>query len=241
LPHLARRFGFPAADGSLPTSVTTIVICGNADLESELCHTLFWRDDLERYVADRADDARMLVLSTEPHVVVVDRDMPGAAELVASLRRQSLPHPISIVALCRVPTGAKDEDGRVDAVLSLPAGPEWDVRLDQVLQVPTRKQERFDVRFEVETLLRHEPAGRSGLALNMSAGGVLVECAGLGLSPGDDVDLRLPIPGLSAAVKGRARVVRHPVEQHLGLRFEAFSGDGDVRVREYLAQLAAQH
>jgi CheY-like chemotaxis protein len=222
--------------------VTTIVICASVDLEPELSHTLFWRDDLERYVAERADEARMLVLSTEPHVVVVDRDLPGATELVASLRRQTLPHPISIVALSHVATGAGDEEAAsgVDAVLSLPASPDWDARLDQVLSVPTRKQERFDVRFEIETLLRHEPVGRAGLALNMSAGGVLVECAGLGLVPGDDVDLRLPIPGLSAAVKGRARVVRNPVAEHLGLRFEAFTGDGDVRVREFLARLSRQ-
>jgi len=223
--------------------VTTIVICASTDLEAELSHTLFWRDDLERYVAERTDEARMLVLSTEPHVVVIDRDMPGAAQLVASLRSQSLPHPISIVALSHVPIGAGDEEaaaGRVDAVLTLPASADWDTRLDQVLQVPTRKQERFDVRFEIETLLRHEPVGRAGLALNMSAGGVLVECGGLGLSPGDDVELRLPIPGLSAAVKGRARVVRNPMAEHLGLRFEAFAGDGDARVREFLAGLASR-
>ena len=218
--------------------MTTIVICASADLEPELSRTLFWRDDLERYVAERADDARMLVLSTEPHVVVVDRDMPGAAQLVASLRSQSLPHPITIVALSHVAQATGD--AQVDAVLSLPASADWDTRLDQLLQVPTRKQERFDVRFEIETLLRHKPAGQAGLALNMSAGGVLVECAGLGLVPGDDVELRLPIPGVKTAVKGRARVVRNPVAEHLGLRFEAFAEDGDVRVREFLGHLASR-
>jgi len=124
-------------------------------------------------------------------------------------------------------------------VLSLPVSSEWDARLDQILQMPTRKQERFDVRFEIETALRHDPVGRAGVALNMSAGGVLVECLGLGL-PGDDVELRMSIPGLSEAVKGRARVVRSPVEEHRGLRFEAFTGDGDARVRDFLASLASR-
>lgn len=222
--------------------MTTIVICASPDLEPELSHTLFWRDDLERYVAERADEARMLALSTEPHVVVVDRDIPGAAELVASLRSQSLPHPITIVALSHADTGVGDEEPAataVDAVLSLPVSPEWDARLDQILQMPTRKQERFDVRFEIETVLRHDPVGRAGVALNMSAGGVLVECVGLGV-PGDDVELRMSIPGSSEAVKGRARVVRNPVEAHRGLRFEAFTGDGDVRVRDFLASLASR-
>jgi hypothetical protein len=34
--------------------------------------------------------------------------------------------------------------------------------------------------------------------------------------------------------------VRTPVAEHLGLRFEAFAGDGDERVRAFLASLAAQ-
>jgi hypothetical protein len=220
--------------------VTTVLICARPDLESDLCHTLFWRDDLERYVAERADEARMLALATEPHVVVVERDLPGAEALVAALRSQSLPHPVSIVALSHVAVDAPDDE-RIDAVLSLPPGPEWDDRLDQVLEVPTRKQERFAVHFDVETLLPQKPGAHRGLVLNMSAGGILIECPDLQLYPGDDVALSLPIPGSGSPVEGRARVVRQPFEERLGLRFEAFAGNGDARVRNFLATLAAQH
>ena len=78
--------------------MTTVLICAGSDLEPDLRRTLFWREDLERYVAERADEARMLALSTEPHVVVVDLALPGADELVDSLRTHALPHPVSIVA-----------------------------------------------------------------------------------------------------------------------------------------------
>jgi hypothetical protein len=173
--------------------------------------------------------------------VVVDRDLPGVKDLVNALRSLVLPHSVSIVALSHEIADPEDDDmasGRVNAVLSLPPGPEWDDRLDQVLQVPTRKQARYDVRFDVETLLQRAGSHR-GLALNMSAGGILIECPELGLHPGDDVALHLPIPGLQVAVEGRARVVRQPDPQRLGLRFEAFAGDGDVHVRDFLATLAA--
>jgi CheY-like chemotaxis protein len=223
--------------------VTTILICANADLESELCRTLFWREDLERYVAERAEEARMLALATEPHVVVVDRDLPGVQGLVDALRNQTQPHPISIVALSHEVADPDDSDmasGRVNAVLSLPPGPEWDDRLDQVLEMPTRKQARYEVRFDVETLLRQRPTAHRGLALNMSAGGILIECSDLQLHPGDDVDLSLPFPGMDAPVEGRARVVRQPDPERLGLRFEAFAGDGDERVRSFLSALAAR-
>ena len=216
--------------------MTTILICASPDLEPHLARTLFWRDDLERYVSEASSEALMLALATEPHVVVVDGNLPGIDALVAGLRSQVLPHPISIVALTH---GDRAASG-VDAVLSWPPGPEWDTRLVDVLQVPTRKQARYEVQFDVEAWLRQRADVHHGLALNISAGGILLAQTGVRLSPGDDVELRLPIPG-DGPVEGRARVVRQPVEERLGLRFEAFSGNGDARVRDFLAMLAARH
>jgi PilZ domain len=222
--------------------VTTVLICAGSDLESDLRRTLFWREDLERYVAERADEARMLAFSTEPHVVVVELDLPGMDKLVESLRTRPLPHPVSIVALSRgpeVPPSGGTEPALVDAVLALPPGPEWDVRLVDVLQVPTRQQARYDVSFDVEARHRQRPLSEHGLALNISAGGILIDTRGLRLQAGDDVALTLRIPGPGDPVEGRARVVRQPVAERLGLRFEAFSGDGDARIREFLAALGS--
>ena len=223
--------------------MTTVLVCATPEVESDLCRTLFWRDDLERYVADRVEDAGALALTTEPHIVVVDLALRGADRLITGLRHQALPHPVSIVALTHDPDEAADNEeaaSAVDTVLTLPSSPAWDESLVQVLQVPTRKQARFDVRFDVVSMLRSKPGAHRGLVLNISAGGLLVECAGLPIHPGDDVTLSLPIPGLPRPVEGRARVVRTPVEEHIGLRFEAFAGDGDASVRHYLETLAAQ-
>ncbi|HEU0107867.1 MAG TPA: PilZ domain-containing protein [Vicinamibacteria bacterium] len=223
--------------------MTTVLVCAAPEVESDLCHTLFWRDDLERYVAERTDEASTLALATEPHIVVVDLALSGADRLITTLRNQALPHPVSIVALSHDPADAADHEetvGTVDTVLSLPSSPAWDESLVQVLQVPTRKQARFDVRFDVLSMLRTTPGAHRGLVLNISAGGLLVECAGLAIHPGDDVTLSLPIPGLGKPVEGRARVVRTPVQEHIGLRFEAFAGDGDASVRHFLETLAAQ-
>jgi hypothetical protein len=213
-----------------------------SELEGELCRTLFWREDLERYVAEGADEARMLAFSTEPHVVLVDLDLPGTDKLVESLRSQALPHPVSIVALSRNTTalgGGQAEPGGIDAILSMPPGPEWDDRLVDVLQLPTRKQARFDVSFAVEARLRHRPLIQRGLVLNISIGGILIDAQGLRLQAGDDVSLSLQIPGTGDPVEGRARVVRQRLAERLGLRFEAFSGNGDARIREFLAALAS--
>jgi hypothetical protein len=179
--------------------MTTVLVCATPEVESDLGHTLFWRDDLERYVADRVEDAGALALTTEPHIVVVDLALRGADRLITGLRHQALPHPVSIVALTHDPDEAADNEeaaSAVDTVLTLPSSPAWDESLVQVLQVPTRKQARFDVRFDVVSMLRSKPGAHRGLVLNISAGGLLVECAGLPIHPGDDVTLSLPIPGL---------------------------------------------
>ena len=214
----------------------TVLICAGPELEPHLSHTAFWRDDLERYVSEESGDAMVLALSAEPHIVVVDGSLPGADALVAGLRSRHLPHPVSIVALAHG-MGDLGASG-VDAVLSWPPGPEWDARLVDILQMPTRQQVRYEVRFGIEARLRQRRDVHRGLALNMSAGGLLAQ-AGTSLSPGDDVELLLPLPG-DGPVEGRARVVRQPVEERLALRFEAFRGNGDSRVRDFLATMAAR-
>jgi len=183
----------------------------------------------------------VLALSTEPHVVVVDLALGGVLGFIESLRNQALPHPVSVVAVSEDPAQAEDEEvtgSGVDTVLALPSGPAWDDRLVDVLSVPTRKQARYAVRFDIVTAPPRKKTEVRGLALNMSAGGILIECAQAQLQPGDDVSLSLPIPGQSTPVEGRARVIRQPMAEHLGLRFEAFSGNGDEKVREYLRTLA---
>jgi hypothetical protein len=70
---------------------------------------------------------------------------------------------------------------------------------------------------------------------------MLIDGRGLRLHAGDEVGLSLQIPGPGEPVEGRARVVRQPIEERLGLRFEAFSGDGDARIRHFLAALASPH
>jgi hypothetical protein len=223
--------------------VTTVLICADSALEPQLSRTPFWRDDLERYVADQADDARMLILSTEPNILVLDASLPGVEALVTSLTTQHLPHAMSIVVLDSSETAAQiaqTQLGGSNTVLPLPAGPEWDARLLDVLQTPTRAQTRFGVSLAVETRRRNKADAFTGMALNISAGGILIDCRGLDVGVGDDVHLALQIATVGDPIEGRGRIVRQPAEQFLGVRFEAFSAGGDARVRDFLARVEAQ-
>jgi len=136
---------------------------------------------------------------------------------------------VSIVALSHGATGRPDGPGdRVDAILSLPPGPEWDDRLVDVLQMPTRKQARFDVSFAVETRLRHRADAQHGLALNISAGGALVAVRrSLPLSarilleiPSAPLAAMAKLPKASRTLRARSVRVTHAEGYHLlGLKF----------------------
>ena len=90
----------------------------------------------------------------------------------------------------------------------------------------------------VVRLVRRRPAP-GGWEVGWDPGTGRIDARGLELHAGDDVSLSLLLPAMDAPVEGRARVVRQPVEERLGLRFEAFSGNGDARIREFLAALGS--
>src|SRR5436305_484139 len=81
------------------------------------------------------------------------------------------------------PRGGASSDG-VDAVLALRPGPEWQDRLVDVRQMPTRKQMHFEISFGVEARPQHRTITQRSLALNISAGGILIEGRDLELHAG---------------------------------------------------------
>jgi hypothetical protein len=219
----------------------TVLVCATPSVESDLSHTLFWRDDLERYVAGRAEDAAELALTAEPQVVVVDLALSGAGPLIASLQARAGAE-VTIVALSHRASDVAETvpaAGRIHTVLPLPSSPAWDESLVQVLQLPARKQPRYGVRWGLIGARPGHPGTHCGLALNVSAGGLLAECPGLEAGLGDDVAFSLAIPGRESPVEGQARVVRNPLRDHFGLRFEGFADDGEARVCACVAALAA--
>jgi len=218
----------------------TVLVCATPPVESELSHTPFWRDDLERYVADRAEDAVELAVTADPEVVVVDLGLRGAGPLIEALKERARFSALTIVALSHGEADlAAAGEARGVAVLPLPSSPEWDASLVEVLHVPTRRQPRYEVRWGLVGSRPGSPESHGGRALNVSAGGLLAECPGLEAALGDEVAFALSVPGPEPLIEGRARVVRLPRTDLLGLRFESFADDGEPRIRDHVAALAA--
>jgi CheY-like chemotaxis protein len=216
-----------------------VLLCSTSDLEEDLGQTLLWREEIDRHVAGRAEYARTLAQATRPQMVMVDRDLPGAQDLIADLRRDPATRPVSIVVLGRGDFDAVEVDlleAGANAILRLPAGPEWDDRLVKLLQVPTRRESRFAVHFDVEADTGSPRTSGLALALNLSVAGMLLQCS-LPLGIGDDLDLGFRLFETDPTVAVRGRVVRQAKGERFGVEFHRFAGDGEERVAQFVVAL----
>jgi DNA-binding response OmpR family regulator len=214
----------------------TALICTEQPLDDELGGTLLWRDDILQRVVGSAPEAHAAALADLPEIIVVDRDVPGATLLIAELRREAATRSTSIVIVARSefePVEVELLEAGANAVLRLPAGPEWDDRLARLIAIPVRRDVRFSVNLELEARTGHGVQMAPAVALNLSENGMLIETT-CELTVGDDLDLSFALPDLLGTVVGCARVVRHAGRFRYGLEFYGLEGDGAGIVRQYV-------
>ena len=216
-----------------------VLICTHSgDLEGDLGATLLWRQDLERRRVEKPDEARMLAVAARPRLVLVDRDLPWAARFVAALREDESTRGLSVVVMARGDFDSSEVElleAGANAILRLPGGPEWNERLQRLMEVPARKDARFPVAFQVEAASN---GGRpeQAQALNLSVSGILLETqAPLGLR--DDVRLRFTLPRTPAPISMRAQVVRMAGSSQFGLEFRGLGADEARQLEGFLSTL----
>jgi hypothetical protein len=218
--------------------MTAVLICSHGDVQRDLGGTLLWRDGIERQVVTKMEEARMLAVAGRPRLVVVDRDLPWATRFVTALREDASTRGLSIVAIARGDFDAAEvellECG-ANAILRLPAGPEWSDRLQRLLEVPVRKETRFPVSFQVEAASNGSgPANAQ--ALNLSASGMLIETAApLGLR--EEVHLQFGLPVSVETLRVGGQVVRLASASQFGVEFRDVAPEVSRRIQGYLATL----
>lgn len=215
------------------------LLCCEADLEADLRGTVLWRADFERHLARRLEDAQLMALTETPELVVVERELPWAPELVRVLRADPLTRAVSIAVVSRGEFNPREVElleAGANAVLRLPVGPDWDERLSRLAHVPTRAEARCGVDFEVDATVRQGAPSLRGVALDLSTTGMLLQSP-VELTVGEDVDFRFHLPGAGPLVAGCGRVVRQAGERRYGVEFYGLEGQGSEDVRRYVEAL----
>jgi len=165
-----------------------------------LGQTILWRNDVERVFAYEADAGLETARRIVPNLIIVHGTrVHEAAELLRTLRSDDATRRVSLAAIS---LGEAEAEAlrRSGANLVLPAAVDpsvWDRRLEELLDVPPRRETRLPASFEL--WCRSDPKGvlHEGVVLNISVRGMLIETRE-SLPVGSTVDLRLMLPDVSA-------------------------------------------
>jgi CheY-like chemotaxis protein len=218
--------------------MVSALICTHSELEKDLGHTMLWRQDVERHVVTRLEEARMMALASRPSIVVVDRDLPWAGRLVAALREDPSTRGLSIVVVARGdfdPGEVELLEAGANAILRLPLEFDSDERLERLVNVPVRKEARFSVSFRVDTY-SSDAGPEPALALNLSQSGMLMEATGE-LSVGAPIEMQFPLGEEPPPVQTHGRVVRVAAHSQYGIEFTDVDADVSTRIRHFIETL----
>jgi CheY-like chemotaxis protein len=210
------------------------LICSQRDLQPELGHTALWRTGMECHVATRLEEARMMAVAARPDIVLVDRDLPRADQLISGLREDPGTRRLSIAVVARGdmdPSEVGLLEAGANAILRLPPGPDWDERLIRLIDVPVRREARLPVEFGVDALGSGVAQRFPAQALNLSRSGILIETSAE-LGVGDELELEFPIDG--ETVMGRGRVVRHGPPHLFGVQFSPLPDWAAQRIERFV-------
>jgi hypothetical protein len=219
--------------------MVSVLICTHSELEKDLGHTMLWRQDVERHVVGRLEEAQMMALAARPTIVVVDRDLPWAGRLVTALREDPSTRGMSIAVVARGdfdPGEVELLESGANAILRLPLEFDSDERLERLLHVAARKEARFSVSFRVDTYASDGGGPEPALALNLSQSGMLMEATGA-LRVGAPIEMQFPLGEEPPPVHTRGRVVRVAAPSRYGIEFTDVDADVSTRIRDFIETL----
>jgi CheY-like chemotaxis protein len=221
-----------------------VLVVAKTDLTPELGDTVLWRTGIERVFAPAPGAAREAIARLAPRLVVVDAiDAASTCRFIEALRAEPATRALSVAVLSRDPALADEEallGAGANAVFSGHLDPAlWDGRLEQLLEVPPRREVR--VRVLIEVWSQFGSGGEppiEGWALNMSIRGALIE-TDQPFDLGSKLDLTFMLPGTGDEVRAVAQMVREAGEHEgrygNGVEFLILRGDARARIEAFLA------
>ena len=218
-----------------------VLVVSPENLSGVLGTTVLGRPDIDRL---HVEDPALAVASAErarPQMVVIDLPRPEALALVRELRRSEVTRPTAIIWLNRTDPPDVETELAVagaNAVIPLPVDPFlWDRRLEELLSVPARRNQRFPVRLRDWSRFVSGADEDEGSVVNIGARGVLLEST-RELELGTKVGLAFDLPGSAAPVAVVGQVVRLAGEEgglfRVGVEFLVYRGDARERIAAFV-------
>lgn len=191
----------------------TALIVSRQNPEPDLGQTVLWRGDVERVWVNEPSRALPVAAELTPSLVVVDgADSTEASYLTRSLRFHDATRSTAVAVLDRSLTFEAEVAllaAGATIVLPVPVDPLlWDRRLEELVNVPPRREARIPVRFAAWSRRGPNHEEVEGVCLNISLRGMLLETK---VAPplGTKLDIDFRLPGDRSPVRVVGQVVRH--------------------------------
>ena len=219
-----------------------ILIVGPGDLAAELGRTILWRGEIERVRAPDLEAGHQAARVVQPSLLIVDAGAHDEAlEFVRKFRLDPLVRSTGIAVFLKAPTIREEESLRLagaNIVLSGEVDPVlWDRRLEEILNVPYRREARIPVRFQVWSRAQTAPDPIEAVALNISVHGMLMETL-LNLEVGTKLDLTFELPEQAGEIGVVGEVVRRADapggRPRSGVRFLVRREDARERIQAFV-------
>ena len=220
-----------------------VLIAAPPDLIAELDRSILRRSGVERVLALHPDHAFEAVRTSRPDMVILGETEGGdTCALLRRLRSDALTRAISLAVISRkAPSQNEEAELRragANVVLTGEMVPEMsDESIDQLLDVPLRRELKVPVRFVVWSHVGPDGPAAEGRSLNVSVRGLLLETPEP-IEIGSKLELSFRLPGDVEDVLAVGKVVReHPWGGGLqvGVEFLILRGSGRDRIRTYAA------
>ena len=221
-----------------------VLIVASPATVSELERTVLWRSNIERVFAVGHDPLESIRGTLPKMVLLGDEPGAGTEELLHEIRRHPDTRRVSVAVMAQKPDLAREDALRKAGANVVFAGEVvpclWDGWLEQLLNVPPRRDARLPVRFEVWC---HSAAGGEaveGMSVNLSLKGMLLETEHPA-EIGSRLDLRFRLPGDTHELRTVGQVVREEPNQptRLGVSFLILRDTARDKIRDFVAAQGA--
>jgi CheY-like chemotaxis protein len=220
-----------------------VLIAAPPDLVAELDRSILKRSGVERVVALHPETAFEAIRTSRPDLVILG-ETPGndTCALLRRIRTDPAARAASLAVISRLPPSPAEEAAlrRAGANVILTAGmvPDMsDESIDQLLDVPLRREAHVPVRFVVWSHVGPDNAPMEGRSINVSIRGLLLQTPEP-VDIGSKLELTFHLPDDEVEIRAVGKAVReHPWGEgkQIGVEFLILRDAARDRIRAYVA------
>ena len=220
-----------------------VLFVSDNDPSRELGRSALYAESVERrWIRDPGSAIEMARLM-QPRLVYIDiADAERARSLIRELRGDQVTRPTAIAVVSH--SDSDESERAFDAagatvVMQHPFEPGlWDSRLQELVNVPWRRDARVPVRLSVWSRLSPSDVVIEGTALNVSVRGLLLETTAP-LEPGLRADISFTLPGQAHVIEAVGQVVRSAEDEgshRSGIEFQVLRGQARKHIATFVAE-----